>query len=649
MSVETLTIDTAPLGADNSLPPLLRTEDPHRDVTFEGADPSMAERLAYGHIESILPYTLQDAYSRERRPREHHVVVLENEHLRATFLPGFGGRLWSLVDRSDGRDLVFRNNVLQPANLALRNAWFAGGVEWNIGTTGHSPTTCSPLHAARVQAADGSPVLRLYEWERMRNVVFALDVHLPPGSRTLWVTVSIWNPHSVTVPMYWWSNIAVEETPGLRVVAPADHAWHFGYSRELRRVPVADSTATDWSYPERREDAGDWFFDIPEGTSPWIAAVDESGRGLAQLSTSRLRGRKLFVWGQRVGGRRWNHWLTDGSQTYCEIQAGLAGTQLEHLPMPAHAVWRWTEGYTSVVADPARVHSSDWGEATAAVAASLHPLTDGSLQEAVRVANRTADCRPEERLVAGSGWGALEQLLRRDEPGFHLPAATPFDRDTLAEEQAPWLELLETGQFTAAPPRTFVVGPQWRRRLQAAPANWARSLHLGVADWHAGDRDSARAAWESSLASRPNPWALRNLAVSDHAAGDTARAVERMVEAQRLAPELTGLLVECLAQLIAAGRAAEALRMVDRVAPDQRQHGRVRLLQASAAGQTGDWEQVRRILAEGLEVADLREADHSLSDLWDAYRAAEKDGTQRSSAGALPEEVPAEYDFRMRQ
>ena len=55
------------------------------------------------------------------------------------------------------------------------------------------------------------------------------------------------------------------------------------------------------------------------------ASLDADGAGLAQTSTARLRGRKLFVWGAGEGGRRWQEWLTEpGSGGYAEIQAGLA-------------------------------------------------------------------------------------------------------------------------------------------------------------------------------------------------------------------------------------------------------------------------------------------------------------------------------------
>jgi len=64
-------------------------------------------------------------------------------------------RLWSLVHKPSGRELLDVNPVFQPANPAIRNSWLIEGVEWNIGIIGHSPFTCSPLFAARVEWVDG--------------------------------------------------------------------------------------------------------------------------------------------------------------------------------------------------------------------------------------------------------------------------------------------------------------------------------------------------------------------------------------------------------------------------------------------------------------------------------------------------------------
>ena len=67
-------------------------------------------------------------------------------------------------------------------------------------------------------------MLRLYEWERIRQVPFQIDAYLPDGSPVLFVRVRIVNPHDREVPMYWWSNIAVPETAETRVIVPADAA-----------------------------------------------------------------------------------------------------------------------------------------------------------------------------------------------------------------------------------------------------------------------------------------------------------------------------------------------------------------------------------------------------------------------------------------
>ncbi len=363
LRLETLTMPTADVGPVNPLPPLFSTADLHTVVDPGEADADMRHNIGYGRVRSVLPYLVQDGYGRDRRPAEHTVAVLENDVLRATFLLSLGGRLWSLVHKPTGRELLYRNPVFQPANLALRNAWFAGGVEWNIGTIGHSPTTCEPLHAVRVLQPDGTPVLRMYEFERLREVVFQVDAWLPEGSAVLLVHVRIVNPNDVETPMYWWSNVAVPQADDVRVLAPADEAWQLANESPLRRVPIPVLDGQDRTYTTRASEATDYFFAIADDQRRWIAALDGSGTGLVQTSTDRLRGRKLFLWGRSPGGDHWQEWLGQPGREYLEIQAGLARTQLEHLPMPGRASWAWVEAYGLLESDPDAVHTADWTRA----------------------------------------------------------------------------------------------------------------------------------------------------------------------------------------------------------------------------------------------------------------------------------------------
>ena len=107
----------------------------------------MRERIGYGLLANPLPYALQNGYRRDLRPQEISAIQLTNGRLKALVLPGLGGRLWSLRELVADRDLVFINRRLQFANFALTDAWFAGGIEWNLGSTGHATTTCRQVFA----------------------------------------------------------------------------------------------------------------------------------------------------------------------------------------------------------------------------------------------------------------------------------------------------------------------------------------------------------------------------------------------------------------------------------------------------------------------------------------------------------------------
>ncbi|MFD5920988.1 DUF5107 domain-containing protein [Kitasatospora sp. NPDC058201] len=606
-----------PAAADPTpgiLPILRGTRRRKADVS--GADPEMRAQVAYGQPDSLLPYTTQDGYDRERAERELDVIVLENEILTATFLPSLGGRLWSLVHRPSGRELLYRNPILQPANLALRDAWTAGGVEWNLGATGHWPLTCSPLHAVRLSRPDGTPVLRMFEFERMRRLVFWLDFWLPAGSPVLYVRVNVHNPEPKETPFYWWSNIAVPESADVRVVAPADHAFHFDYSARLERLSFPILEGVDRSYTDRAQGAADFFFDIPDGRRRWVAALDATGTGLVQTSTDLQRGRKLFHWGTGQGGQSWQEWLSGPGCRYLEIQAGVARTQLEHVPMPGRTTWQWVEAYGLLQADPDLVHG-DWESAQQAVGQALDRLVPQErLSEELESASEPGE--PGELLAQGSGWGALEASDL---------AGLPWG--TIDSEQQPWQRLLETGTLPVSdPPVAPVTGSRWRALLEAHPADWHARYHLGLVRHADGDTEGAVAAWTESLKARRTPWALRCIA---HA--EPERAADLLTEAHRMLPNLRALAVEATEALLAAHRVTEASKLIEALDDEVRSHGRIRVLDARAALAAGDHDRVRALLDEGIQVDNLREGEVSLDDLWETVRPD------------VP--VPPHYAFRM--
>ncbi|MGW3631934.1 DUF5107 domain-containing protein [Streptomyces sp. NPDC005122] len=647
---DVMTLPSAELGPSNPLPPLRPLDEAHRidDRDREGLPRDMARQIGYEPLRDILPERLRDGYDRHRTPRATDTIVIENDRLRVTVLPSRGGRVASLFHKPSRRELLYRNPVFQPACFALNGAWFSGGIEWNIGATGHTTLSCAPVHAARVAAPDGGEMLRLWEWERLRDLPFQVDLWLPDGSDFLHVGVRVRNPHEKPAPVYWWSNIAVPERR--RVLVPADEAWHFGYERRLRRVPVPEHEGVDRTRPPRADFPADYFYEVPDGQRRWIAALDDAGEGLVQTSTDVLRGRKLFVWGSGAGGRRWQEWLTEpGTGGYCEIQAGLARTQLEHVRLDAESEVTWLESYGPLAGDDAgarTVHGADWAAARAEVESRLErALPRADVEAAYAAWLPHADTEPGEVLHVGSGWGALEVLR-----ATYKLAGTPFDESTLGAAQAPWVELLRTGAFPeqrrVGPPGETLVAPHWRDMLETAPAKPLAEYHLGVAQWHAGDVAQAVRSWERALELAPSLWPLlRCLAVADQQAGNCERAADRYAEGfDDLCQErrddgaawtaaTAALGREALAALLAVRRTAEARRVWDRLRPATRTRGRFRLVEAELLLAEGDREGARAVFDAGFEVADLREGAEVIGALW---------------ARLTDEALPERYDFRMR-
>ncbi|MFC7303294.1 DUF5107 domain-containing protein [Streptomyces monticola] len=642
-----LTLPGVAIGPENPLPALRPLDEMHAvdERTREGLPRDMARQIGYEPLHSVLPVRILDGYERERSEITLDTLVIENDRLRATVLPGLGGRVHSLRHKPTGRELLYRNPVFQPADFALNGAWFSGGIEWNIGATGHTTLSCAPVHAARVPAPDGGEMLRLWEWERLRDLPFQVDLWLPDGSDFLYVGVRIRNPHEKPAPAYWWSNIAVPEEH--RVLVPADEAWHFGYERTLRRVPAPEFDGADRTYPLRSEYPADYFYEVPDGERRWIAALDDDGHGLVQTSTDLLRGRKLFLWGAGTGGRRWQSWLTEpGTGGYAEIQAGLARTQLEHVKLDAESEFAWLEAYGPIEADPAPVHGTDWAAARAEVAGRLEAaLPRTAVDTAYEAWRAAADTDPGERLATGSGWGALEVLRT----GRKLPG-TPFDESTLGDDQAPWLELLRNGAFPAprkvVPPGPSLVAPGWRDMLETAPAEPFTEYHLGIAQWHAGDLAQAVRSWERGLELAPSQWPLlRCLAVADRVSGHAERAADRYAEAfddlcaerrddgESWTAATAALGREAIEALLAVGRTQQARHVWDGLRPENRERGRFRLLLARLLLAEGDKKGARAVFDAGFEVADLREGAEVLGETW---------------ARLTDEPLPDHYEFRMR-
>lgn len=256
----------ADLGRLNPLPDIKNVSYIHAQIEVTDAVPNeLKTYINKGMIPSMLPYCQLDGYNRERQEKSFNCVILENKYLKATFLPELGGRLWSLIDKTENRELLYKNPVFQPCNLALRNAWFSGGVEFNVSIKGHNPLTCDPLFSQKITMPDGCEGIRMFEYERIRGVLYSIDAWLPDDSKFLFIRPRIENRTGKEIWMYWWSNIAVPYYEHTRVISPAEKTFinYFGNDHYVLDYSDFPNTLnTDVSYPENLKRSLDFFYHI---------------------------------------------------------------------------------------------------------------------------------------------------------------------------------------------------------------------------------------------------------------------------------------------------------------------------------------------------------------------------------------------------
>ncbi|MBQ7349199.1 MAG: DUF5107 domain-containing protein, partial [Clostridia bacterium] len=197
-----ITLKSASFGENNPMPDIKNTGSVHAGFKVgQGMDEEDTKYLGVGMVNTVAPYLMQDGYDRKLEDKKYKAVVLENDKLKAVFLPEFGARLWSLYDKVNDKDLLYTNPILQPCNFAIRDAWFSGGVEFNIGIKGHSNLTCEPMFTELI----GDDAVRFYEYERVRGVAYSVTAYLPKNSEVLYVKMRIENTSDDPVYMYWWS------------------------------------------------------------------------------------------------------------------------------------------------------------------------------------------------------------------------------------------------------------------------------------------------------------------------------------------------------------------------------------------------------------------------------------------------------------
>lgn len=469
----------------------------------------------------IYPYTMQDHLYRTKADRTYKALFLENEYLKVTCLPELGGRLHSVFDKTEGKEMFHLNDVIKPGMIAMRGAWISGGVEWNTGPHGHTVTILSPVDALIGQNKDGSAYIEINNLEKSQRTQWTVRVTLHPGKAYLDEKIRIFNPTDAISPYYFWNCTAFPCREGTRFIYPmtlgTDHngveffSWPIHKGKDISWLKNYDTYASVFSV--------DCVFDF-------FGAYDvDMDRGIVQVADHHeLSGKKAWTWGTWDFGLVSQKNLTDNDGPYIEVQSGPLPTQSDYGMLLPRAEVSWQEYWYPV-----------------------HGLADGFEYATKDVAIQTA--REDEKLQlrilsTGKYSGAnctfsqgSRKLLRKT---INLTPESPQTLTLFSAPRSPVDITIKTkkGQvlasFTTPLPIPKISPPETSKLMRKPDEQLTlEEKYLKARKYDlATDRRKAREYYEMALKedAQFSP-ALRALAVLDIEAGLYSQAVRRLKKA----------------------------------------------------------------------------------------------------------------------
>ncbi len=267
-------------------------------------------------------------------------------------LPEIGGRIHLGLDKSNGYDFFYRQNVIKPALVGLAGPWASGGVEFNWPQH-HRPATYMPVETSIERGEDGSITVWCSDYDPMERMKGMHGICLHPDKAYLELRVRLYNRTTDMKTFLWWANVAVSVHEQYQSFFPddahfvADHA-----KRAITEFPLSLGSYYGVNYGRRPQcgvDAAERpthfqpdgrfapndlsaYTNIPVPTSYMICGSrgDFSGgydfkreAGLVAIANHHVApGKKQWTWGNHEFGYSWDRNLTETDGPYVELMVG---------------------------------------------------------------------------------------------------------------------------------------------------------------------------------------------------------------------------------------------------------------------------------------------------------------------------------------
>ena len=288
-----------------------------------------ARRSVYPYVLDDNMYVVNEKMERQKENRTYKALFLENEYVQLCILPEIGGRLFYAVDKTNGYDIFYHNEVVKPANVGMLGSWISGGVEWNVFHH-HRNTTNMPVDCKIVENEDGSKTIWVGEVEFRHRMQWAIGITLRPGKSYMEINGRLINSTADDNSLLYWSNVATKVDENYQIIFPQSVDFvTFHCKNWFAHWPITHETFNDMQFYNNDVDVSWWknhymsnsmfVHDLKED---FVAGYDHGQDAGTMLTANHHinKGGKFWLWGPNS---MWDtKILTDDSGHYIELMMG---------------------------------------------------------------------------------------------------------------------------------------------------------------------------------------------------------------------------------------------------------------------------------------------------------------------------------------
>lgn len=318
----------------------------------------------------VYPYFRFDGFTDKPIQKEWKVIELENDYIKLTILPEVGGKVWSAIEKSTGKDFIYNNHVIKFRDIAMRGPWTSGGVEGNYGIIGHTPNCATPVDYVTITREDGSVSCVIGVLDLLTRTSWKLDINLPKD-KAYFTTNSFWfNDTSFEQPYYTWMNTGIKAAGNLQFIYPGKN--YLGHDGEYNSWPVNKENGKNVSFYNNNNFGGYKSYHVFGKYSDFFGGYwHDDDFGMARYSNHDDKpGKKIWIWGLSQQGMIWEKLLTDTDGQYVEVQSGRLFNQsaensmltpFKHRSFSPYQSDSWTEYWFPVKQTKGFVKANNYG------------------------------------------------------------------------------------------------------------------------------------------------------------------------------------------------------------------------------------------------------------------------------------------------